>query len=82
MVVSPVEITGALPHSVSPTESTAEPGRRPVALQTIPKEATDLKFSVSTVGRASKSNEGMVPGKDRNVYLIGPVDKPRLVVRW
>lgn len=52
MVVSPVEITGALPHSVSPTESMAEPGSRPVALQTIPKEATDVKFSVSTVGRA------------------------------
>ena len=52
MAVSPVEITGALPHSISPAESTAEPGRRPVALQTIPKEATDLKFSVLTVGRA------------------------------
>ena len=80
--VSPPDATAMVPLFSSLAESTAEAGRRSVALHTLPKAVTNFAFCGLTVGYAFAHSQGRISRKSEGVltYPIDLVHEPRLIL--
>jgi len=75
MSVKPPDATALVPRFSSPAVSTAEVGRRSVALQTSPKAVTNFVLKKSIVGYVFARVVGVRFREIRTTYLIDPVQK-------